>query len=107
MEEAKTTPTHPQLAAWKKKHGKIRLVVTQDENGEELHFWFRKPDMKVLGIYAKFFDTDPLAAVQIVFKNCLLNQDLVTYADDVEVMLSIAEGVNTMVKKRPSSFTDF
>lgn len=94
------------IAGWKSQYGKVRAITTTDKDGVDIIFYFRQPDMKILGVYAKYFDNDPMQALIVLFQNCLLNKELAHFGDDPEVMLSIAEGLNSMVKKRPSKYED-
>jgi hypothetical protein len=97
-----------QLNIWKKQHGKIYLVSAESGDGSEpLHFWFRKPDMSVMGPVLKFADSDPLKSSVIFFQNCLLNKENETYKDDVEVMMSIMPHLNSIVEQRKVSIQSF
>ena len=58
--------------------------------------------MKVMGMVAKFEQTDPVLAAQKLFENCLVKGD-VNYKDDVEVFPAVMEQLEVLVQKRKAT----
>lgn len=94
------------IAKWKKQHGELTLVTVEVDEGE-LYLWFRKPDMKTISAVTKVAQTDPVASTQALFRNCLLNQNNIHYADDPEVFLAVGPHLEELVKKRKASSQRF
>jgi hypothetical protein len=94
------------ISKWKKQHGELTLVTVEVDEGE-LFFWFRKPDMKTISAVTKVAQTDPVASTQALFRNCLLNQNNIHYADDPEVFLAVGPHLEELVKKRKASSQRF
>lgn len=89
----------------KRKHGKVFHIEVTGEDEEAIHFLFKKPDMKTLAASAKFAESDPIRAAQIIFRNCLLEGDS-GYAEDVEVFTAVMPHLNELNKKREASLKE-
>ena len=92
---------------WKKQYGKLKLVTLGQEEGEPIYFWFKKPDEKIFSAFVRIAKNDEFAGLQMLFRNCLLNQEQVEMANDPEVMISVGEHLSALVKKRPATSQDF
>lgn len=92
---------------WKKQYGKLKLVTLENADGVPTYFWFRKPDAKAFSAFVRVAKNDEFAGLQLLFRNCLLNQELVHLADDTEVVISVGEHLSALVKKRPATSQDF
>lgn len=99
-------PIMEQVGKWKKQHGKLFLVETKDADGQKLEFVFRKPDMATMGAVTKFAESNPLESTLMLFKNCLLNDENLHYADDVDVMMSISPHLEKLIEQRESSIKE-
>lgn len=99
--------TAQQIEKAKKQHGRLMLVETTGLEGEPLAFWFRRPDMKVMGAVTKLMQQDPLQANLVLFRNCLINQDQVKWADDVEVMMAVMPHLEKIVEVRAAEVRNF
>lgn len=98
MEESIGGLTQEQVEKLKKQHGPLTLI-TVGEDSEELHFFFRKPDMNTMRAVGSQAERDPIGAAQIYFKNCLVHGDK-SYVDDVEVFTSIAPYLQELIKEK-------
>lgn len=99
--------TAEEIDKLKKQHGRLTLVSTEDAEGNPLHFWFHRPDMKVMGAFTKIGQSDPVQANLLLFRSCLINQENVKYADDVDVMFAIIPHLESMIEKRASEVKNF
>lgn len=99
--------TTVQIEKAKKQHGRLMLVETTGPDGEALAFWFRRPDMKVMGAVTKLLQSDPLQANLVLFRNCLINQELVKWADDVEVMMAVMPHIERIMEVRAAEVRNF
>lgn len=99
--------TANQIEKARKQHGRLMLVETTGPEGEQLAFWFRRPDMKVMGAVTKLLQTDPLQANLVLFRNCLINQEQVKWADDVEVMMAVMPHLEKIVEVRAAEVRNF
>jgi hypothetical protein len=81
------------IEGWKKTHGKVFLFEVNS-----LHFYFRKPDMKVMSAVNNVAAKSEVKAQQVFFKNCLLNKDMGSYAEDVDIMMSLAPHLEGLIK---------
>lgn len=91
--------TQREIDRLKKQHGKLTLITVNDENDQEVHFWFKKPDMRVMSATAKVAQSDPMQAAQIFATNCIVKGD-VTLLDDVDIFSSISEPIMELVETR-------
>lgn len=98
--------TDDQLKSFKKKHGKLRLVSLKGKEGNEEHFWFKKPDMATMSACAKFTESDPIKAGQIFFSNCLIHGDE-SAAEDVDKFTSILPLITDMLQKYEAEVKEF
>jgi len=99
--------TADEIDKLKKQHGRLTLVSTEDADGNPLHFWFHRPDMKVMGAFTKIGQQDPVQANLLLFRACLLNQENVKYADDVDVMFAIIPHLEAMIDRRSTEVKNF
>lgn len=56
---------------------------------DELHFWFKKIDMVVFSAAAKYIETDPVKATQIIIENTLIKGDK-SATNDVDVFSALS-----------------
>ncbi len=89
-----------------KAHGKLTSIVVGEDTAEPIWFHFKKPDMKTYSAAAAMYERDPVAASQVFFKNCLVHGDA-KYADDVEVLPSIAPLLQQLIQKKTASIKNF
>lgn len=101
--------TPDELAKMKSRYGRLFLVAVEAENEDqqELFFWFKHPDMKVISAFTKVSQADPISGMQVLFKNCLISAGMEKYADDPEVFLAVSEQLGDLVKKRKASSQSF
>ena len=107
QEELTGGRTPAEIEKMRKQHGTLLLVSTTDAEGLSLYFWFKKPDMKVMGAVTKLAATDPLMSNVVLFKNTLINQENVGHVDDVEVMMAVMPHLETLVKARAAEVRTF
>lgn len=99
--------TQAEIDKARKQHGRLMLVETTGPDGEELAFWFKRPDMKVMGAVTKLLQQDPLQANLVLFRNCLINQQLAKWAEDVEVMMAVMPHLESIVEVRAAEVRNF
>lgn len=98
--------TKVQFTALKKKHGKIYLIEVIDPTTKETkYFWFKKPDMKVLSVSAKYSD-DPFKMGEIMFQNCLIEGDREA-KNDVDVFPAIVAELSATIKSAKATLKEF
>lgn len=91
--------TQSEIDRLKKEHGKLTLITVKDENDQDIHFWFKKPDMKVMSATAKVAKTDSIQAAQIFATNCIVKGDI-SLLEDVDIFSSLAEPIMELVETR-------
>ena len=99
--------TAQQIEKARKQYGKLTLVETTGPEGEDLAFWFKRPDMKVMSAVTKLQQQDPVQGNLLLFRSCLINQEQVKWADDVEVMMSVLPIIQDIVKARAAEVRNF
>lgn len=80
----------------KKQHGTVFRVIVDDE----LVFFFKKPDMNTISIFLRYIEADPAKANVLLFKNCLINTEMLQYEHDVDVMMAILPTLSGLVEQR-------
>ncbi|MBA7597181.1 hypothetical protein ES703_04177 [subsurface metagenome] len=65
--------TKEQVAAWKKKHGKIYKLEVTPVAGERVTLYFAKADFPLVSAYMRNVPTDPQMAQISLLKNTLLH----------------------------------
>lgn len=107
MDEALTGGlTQADIKKLKKKHGSLTLVTVKDDAGDDLHFWFRKPDMTVMSAVAAVSDKDPIAGTQTLFQSCLVKGDK-SIVDDADIFLSVAPHLQQLIKTKTTEVKNF
>jgi hypothetical protein len=108
-QELKGGMTPEQIDRLTKQHGELLLITVEaEQEGEsDLHFWFKKPDRKVMSAVVSVSQRDPMEGTLVLFKNCLINGDMAVYIEDSEIFLAVAEQLSDLVKKRKVSSQRF
>lgn len=116
-----TTPTNPksqptpdfgnlsedEFKKLKNQHGKIYHIWYEDEDEETTHhFWFKKPTRLIISAVAKVEEDDPIEAVCILFKNCLIHGDK-DAIEDVDVIGSIGPVLQKLIKRRQAHIKNY
>ncbi len=93
--------TQAEINKLKKKHGALRLitVLENDDETKAIHFWFKKPDMTIMSAVQSLAEKDPIAATQLFFRSCLVHGDK-SYADDVDVFMSIQPHLEALIEEK-------
>jgi hypothetical protein len=101
--------TPEQIERLTRQHGELMLVTVEAEaEGEtDLHFWFKKPDRKIMSAMLAVAQRDAMEGTAVLFRNCLINKDMEVWAEDVDVFLAVAEQLDRLVKKRKVSSQHF
>lgn len=101
--------TPEQIDKLTRSHGELLLVSVEpeEEGGEPLHFWFKKPDRKILSAMTAVAQRDPMEGTLVIFRNCLVNKEMEGYSEDMDVFISVAEQLDGLVKKRKVSSKRF
>ena len=110
MEQHEPVPTPKEaavlaarIAGWKKQYGKVyEIRVAPEEEGEQdLVYYFRAPDRKILAASQKMASIDPLQAAEVIIKNCLIQGDE-NALEDMSVFQAVAEQFGEINKVRES-----
>lgn len=94
-EETPTTAaaiTAEQIAAWKKKHGKVYKVESEGKVG-----YLRRPDRKIISAATVIGNGDNLKSKEVVIGNCWLGGDEELKTDD-KYFLALAGLVDEMIE---------
>jgi len=84
----------------KKRHGDIWLVeVTIDDQVHE--FVLRRADRKTLAASARFSESDPMQATEIIIKNSVVHGDE-KLLDDVRIIQALGDKVGMINQPPPS-----
>lgn len=89
----------------KKSHGEL-LLVTVKKDGQELHFWFKKPGSATMSNYLRLQMQDPYRAGQVVFNDCLVLGEK-NAVDDVEIFMNILPALSGIVEKLETEVKKF
>lgn len=95
-----------QINKWKKQYGELTLVEVENE-GDPLYFWFRKPDMKIMSVFAQHVRQNEIQGMQVLAAHCILNKENEAHLADPEIFLSVQDHMQELVKKRPSTSKKF
>lgn len=87
------------IARLKKQHGKLTQITTKDENGNDVVFIFKKPDMATMSATAKIAQTDPMQSALVFARNTLVDGDS-ALLEDVDIFSSISESIMSLVETR-------
>lgn len=99
--------TRPEINALKKQHNtKNVFLITVKLGSEQLFFWLKKPDMTVLSAFVSMAEKDPVAANQMMFKDCLIKGEE-SYANDPSVFVAISKQLNDIVEAAESTMEKF
>lgn len=89
-----------QIKQWKAKHGSIfEIEVAIGDEDELIKGYFKKPDRKSIAAAAKFVESDPIKASEIVFSNSFIGGDK-RIKDDDEAFFAASRQLKTLFKKR-------
>lgn len=91
--------TQTEINNLKSKYGELTLISTKNENGDPVHLWFKKPNMQTMSASAKLMQRDPMEAVLIYGKNCLIKGDPSVF-EDVDIVSTITEPLMELVQTR-------
>lgn len=91
-----------QIQALKNKHGKLTLVTVEND----IHFWFKKPNMETLAAAAKVSQKDEMEAAKVYFKNCLIKGDQ-SLIEDPEIFLAVAPHLEKLLEKKATTVKNF
>jgi len=92
--------TAAQIKEWKKRHGDVfQIDVTLDDEGNQASAFFKKPDLKIVGLAAKFAEVDPVKSGNIMFESCWLGGNEIVKTND-EAKLSAIKELGTLFKVR-------
>jgi|GEM_PF-5354685 len=101
--------TDAKIKALKAEHGDIFLieVPTEDKTSElcevpTVSAIFKKPDMKTLGASAKFSESDPMKAGNVIYENCFIEGDEL-FKTSSEVKLAALKKFNAIFKIREAT----
>lgn len=99
--------TQREITTLKNKHGKITLVTIEgDEGQEDLHFWFKQPDRKILSAAVKMGERDQMKGTEVFIENCLVKGPK-EQLQDVEVFMALAPQVEALIKIRTTRVKNF
>lgn len=91
--------TQQEIDLLKKKHGKLTLVSTTDDEGNDIHFFFKQPDRATMSATLKVMQDDVLEGTVVFATNCLVDGD-VKHFDNVKILMSISGAVNALIETR-------
>ncbi|RIV21373.1 hypothetical protein DYU11_18375 [Fibrisoma montanum] len=94
--ETSKSATENQLAEWKKKHGDIFAVEFEDNEGQTLKGYFRKPNRTEMNFISTFHN-QPFKMQHTFVSACWLGGDKVIMDDD-RYMLGAAQALNELME---------
>lgn len=97
--------TQDEIDNLKRSHGEL-LLVTVKKDGDELHFWFKKPGSATMSNYLRQQMQDPYRAGQIIFNDCLISGDN-TAVDNVEIFMNILPALSGIIEKLETEVKKF
>lgn len=80
------------IDAWKKKHGKVHYIETED--GKEL--FLKPPTRSTVAMAMSKSRNNPLALVEVIIQNCWLEGDA-EVKDDPGYLVGLAEHVDVII----------
>lgn len=90
-----------QINNWKSRHNGVYAVsvVAEDKDGKpiEVHGYFSKPDLKVIGAMGRIAQEDPIRAASVMFESCKISVDPLMESND-EIKLAAQTQVASLFK---------
>lgn len=99
--EKNISPTEEQVKEWESKYGKLKRVTVKDpDTGEELRFYFKKIDLRVLRLATNAIsqEKDAIKYAEIVLKNTIING--ADYLNDSEIFLALVPMVDKLLSAK-------
>jgi len=95
-----------QLNAWKAKYTDAYCITIEDDEGNRLAAWFRKPDIDCISAAARYAESDPMKSGLVVFNTCVLHCDAGIEADD-NLKISVMNKLGELMKVREAELKKY
>jgi len=105
MELSKNTqPTDEQVSQWQEQYGRLKKAVVKDaENEEEMAFYFKKIDLKLLRLANQVLtqEKDTVKYAEVILKNTIING--LDCLEDSDVFLALVPIVDKLLTSKVAS----